>query len=309
MVAQPDLHGSAPADAPRDRDVQSGLESIGTVGPEVKEIDDASRHERPQAQPHQQPPQGDVRQHGGGADQARADQDDAAQGQGSAPRRREADHPGQARRPACPPPGDLPSLQDDELAGKLFGPLAERYPGRQGGYTRVLKAGFRYGDNAPMAIIEFVDRDPAAKGQDSGPVAARPRLPPTRTPRPQAVLIGPSQAVSPMGILWRTRFRVPALLAVGCSSLAWAARRRRPRAVPPARAPSISSRFAPGGQAGGARGGQHLYPARGAAQPASPLLQRSRSSSSSSATISASACRSSGCRTRWAPASSCAPTA
>ncbi|MCS6921858.1 MAG: bL17 family ribosomal protein, partial [Elioraea sp.] len=52
---------------------------------------------------------------------------------------------------------------------KLFGPLAERYSARPGGYTRVLKAGFRYGDMAPMAVIELVDRDPAAKGQDSGP--------------------------------------------------------------------------------------------------------------------------------------------
>ena len=60
-------------------------------------------------------------------------------------------------------------LRDDAIVAKLFGPLAERYAGRKGGYTRVLKAGFRYGDAAPMGMIELVDRDPAAKGQDSGP--------------------------------------------------------------------------------------------------------------------------------------------
>ena len=61
-------------------------------------------------------------------------------------------------------------LQDAGLADKLLTTLAERYAGRAGGYTRIVKAGFRHGDNAAMAIIEFVDRDPAAKGQDSGPV-------------------------------------------------------------------------------------------------------------------------------------------
>ncbi len=64
----------------------------------------------------------------------------------------------------------LASLKDDKLADKLLTTLATRYKARAGGYTRVLKAGFRYGDMASMAIIEFVDRDPAAKGQDSGPV-------------------------------------------------------------------------------------------------------------------------------------------
>jgi len=63
----------------------------------------------------------------------------------------------------------LARLQDAKMADKLFTTLAERYKSRKGGYTRVLKAGFRLSDNTPMAIIEFVDRDPAAKGQDSGP--------------------------------------------------------------------------------------------------------------------------------------------
>lgn len=58
---------------------------------------------------------------------------------------------------------------DKKLTDKLFTTLAERYSDRAGGYTRVLKAGFRYGDSAPIAIFELVDRDPDAKGQDSGP--------------------------------------------------------------------------------------------------------------------------------------------
>ena len=61
-------------------------------------------------------------------------------------------------------------LQDKEAVGKLFVELGPRYKSRPGGYIRVLKAGFRYGDNAPLAIIEFVDRDESAKGQDSGMV-------------------------------------------------------------------------------------------------------------------------------------------
>lgn len=63
----------------------------------------------------------------------------------------------------------LSVLRDAKLTAKLFETLAERYRERQGGYTRVLKAGFRHGDMAPMAVIELVDRDPAAKGLDSGP--------------------------------------------------------------------------------------------------------------------------------------------
>jgi large subunit ribosomal protein L17 len=65
------------------------------------------------------------------------------------------------------------TLRNDALVAKLFDELAERYKDRPGGYTRVLKAGFRYGDMAPMAVIELVDRNPDAKGQDSGPTAER----------------------------------------------------------------------------------------------------------------------------------------
>ncbi len=63
----------------------------------------------------------------------------------------------------------ISQLKDVVMARKLFEVLGPRYKERNGGYCRVLKAGFRYGDNAPMAVIEFVDRDVNAKGQDSGP--------------------------------------------------------------------------------------------------------------------------------------------
>ena len=73
--------------------------------------------------------------------------------------------------------GDLTSrrrlysiIPEKNWGAKVFDVLAERYKERNGGYTRIMKAGFRYGDSAPMAVIELVDRDPEALGQDSGPV-------------------------------------------------------------------------------------------------------------------------------------------
>lgn len=64
----------------------------------------------------------------------------------------------------------MAKLRDKTVVSKLFAVIAERYADRSGGYTRVMKAGYRYGDSAPMAVIELVDRDQDAKGLDSGPV-------------------------------------------------------------------------------------------------------------------------------------------
>ena len=61
-------------------------------------------------------------------------------------------------------------VPENKWGSKVFDTLAERYKERDGGYTRIMKAGFRYGDSAPMAVIELVDRDPEALGQDSGPI-------------------------------------------------------------------------------------------------------------------------------------------
>src|SRR3954465_5872261 len=79
--------------------------------------------------------------------------------------------------PSRPGPSDLHArrqalaqIKDADQGTKLFDVIGPRYKGRPGGYTRVLKAGFRHGANAPVAIIEFIDRDESAKGQDSGPV-------------------------------------------------------------------------------------------------------------------------------------------
>ena len=63
----------------------------------------------------------------------------------------------------------MAQMRDETQLKKLFDVLAKRYESRNGGYLRIMKAGFRYGDQAPMAVIEFVDRDVNARGQDSGP--------------------------------------------------------------------------------------------------------------------------------------------
>ena len=67
----------------------------------------------------------------------------------------------------------IAQMRDLAMVKKLFEVIGPRYKDRNGGYTRVLKAGFRHGDSAPVAVIEFVDRDVDAKGLDSGPVAER----------------------------------------------------------------------------------------------------------------------------------------
>lgn len=64
-------------------------------------------------------------------------------------------------------------IRDEAMVKKLFDVLGPRYKERSGGYTRVLRAGYRYGDNAPMAVIELLDRDPEARGKDSGPTQGR----------------------------------------------------------------------------------------------------------------------------------------
>jgi large subunit ribosomal protein L17 len=63
----------------------------------------------------------------------------------------------------------MSQVRDETQVKKLFDILAARFKDRQGGYARIMKAGFRFGDNAPLAVIEFVDRDPSEKGKDSGP--------------------------------------------------------------------------------------------------------------------------------------------
>ena len=67
----------------------------------------------------------------------------------------------------------IAQMRDETQVQKLFATVGPRYKDRNGGYIRILKAGFRYGDNAPLAVIELVDRDPDAKGLDSGPVEVR----------------------------------------------------------------------------------------------------------------------------------------
>src|SRR4029077_7603520 len=67
----------------------------------------------------------------------------------------------------------IAQVRDEDQVRKLFGVIGPRYKDRNGGYIRILKAGFRYGDNAAVAVIEFVDRDTSAKGLDSGPVQER----------------------------------------------------------------------------------------------------------------------------------------
>jgi hypothetical protein len=116
----------------------------------------ASRSRPPQAQPHHQPPAGDVPQHGGVAAPARGDHHHAAQGEGTAPRGRAeitGKKPSLANRRLA-----FDRLRDRGIVEKLFDDLGPRYAKRNGGYLRILKIGFRNGDNAPMALVTLMDR-------------------------------------------------------------------------------------------------------------------------------------------------------
>jgi large subunit ribosomal protein L17 len=86
-----------------------------------------------------------------------------AEGQGNPSDRRKARHARQARRSACRRQA-ISQIRDNEAVRKLFDTIATRYATRNGGYIRIMKAGFRTGDNAPMAVVEFVDRDVDARG-------------------------------------------------------------------------------------------------------------------------------------------------
>jgi large subunit ribosomal protein L17 len=80
----------------------------------------------------------------------------------------------------------IAQMPDPAMVKKLFEVLAPRYQSRNGGYTRVLKAGFRHGDSAPVAVIEFIDRDVDAKGQDSGPPPEKKPAETEQAPSPAA---------------------------------------------------------------------------------------------------------------------------
>ena len=117
------------------------------------------------AQPHQQPSPGDAAQHDRLAAAARGHQDHAAEGEGAAPRRR-ADHHARQEPDARQPRLAFDRLRDRDMVVKLFDELGPRYKARNGGYLRILKFGFRKGDNAPMALVELMDRPPRPKAKD-----------------------------------------------------------------------------------------------------------------------------------------------
>ena len=129
----------------------------------------ASWISRSSFQPHHRAPQGDVRQHVGRADQARADRHTLPKAKDLRPVIEKLITLGKtdslhARRLA------MSQIRDHDMVRKLFAVIGPRYNARPGGYCRIMKAGFRYGDNAPLAVIEFVDRDVEARGKDSGQV-------------------------------------------------------------------------------------------------------------------------------------------
>ena len=211
-------------------------------------------------------------------------------------------------------------LQDEPIVGKVFGPLAERYRQRQGGYTRVLKAGFRHGDNAPLAVIELVDRDPAAKGAEDkarhaaqleaaavrrGPVS-RGRYRRGATGRIRAPVRSDRRVPRPSEHLRRgsRRFCAPAL-ALPCLGVLAACAAPAAQRVVPESTQQIQLSFAPVVRIA-APAVVNIYSRRVVRAALSPF-STTRSSAASSATTSRWAFLASGSRTRWDLASSSAP--
>ena len=155
------------------RELAAGRARAQDLKKEAKGISHASRQRTPQAQPHLEPPARDAAQHDGIAAAARGDHDHAAQGEGAAPRGRADDHARQEAVARQPAPRLSTGCATARSSSKLFDDLGPRYAKRNGGYLRILKTGFRKGDNAPLALVSLLDRAEAAPAKPEEGKAAK----------------------------------------------------------------------------------------------------------------------------------------